>query len=127
MKRVIVTTSWDDGHKIDFKLAELMKKYNITGTFYISPKDREIPEKDRLTDQEIIKLSEGFEIGAHTFTHPRLSNVSDEEAKKEIVGSKDYLEKILKKEVKSFCYPGGVHKKSIKKWLKMQVFLLLET
>lgn len=109
MKRVIVTTSWDDGHKIDFRLADLMKKYNLTGTFYISPLDREIPEADRLTDDEIKKLSDGFEIGAHTMTHPRLSTISLEEAEKEISGSKKYLENILGKKVTSFCYPGGDH------------------
>lgn len=109
MKKVIVTTSWDDGHKIDFKLSDLMKKYNLTGTFYISPLDREIPEKDRLTDEEIIRLSDGFEIGAHTMTHPRLSTISLEEAEKEIVGSKKYLENLLSKKIISFCYPGGDH------------------
>ena len=31
----IITTSWDDGHPLDFKLAELLNKYNLKGTFYI--------------------------------------------------------------------------------------------
>jgi peptidoglycan/xylan/chitin deacetylase (PgdA/CDA1 family) len=123
MKRVIVTTSWDDGHKLDFKLAELMKKYNLTGTFYISPEDREIPKEYRLTDEEIIKLSDGFEIGAHTQTHPRLSTISDAEAEKEIVDSKKYLEKVLGKTVNSFCYPGGDHNTNHQKIVEKAGFI----
>ena len=31
----IVTTSWDDGNKLDLKLAALLDKYGLVGTFYI--------------------------------------------------------------------------------------------
>jgi peptidoglycan/xylan/chitin deacetylase (PgdA/CDA1 family) len=41
MNKVTVTTSWDDGHILDVKLSELLKKYNLKGTFYIAPKNRE--------------------------------------------------------------------------------------
>jgi hypothetical protein len=58
MKNVVVTTSWDDGHKLDLKVSELMQKYNLTGTFYVSPKDREISPEERLTDSELIELSQ---------------------------------------------------------------------
>ena len=65
-KQIIVTTSWDDGHKLDLKLAKLLKKYGIGGTFYISPKNREFREEDLLLDEEIIKLDRDFEIwGSH--------------------------------------------------------------
>ncbi|MCX6750242.1 MAG: polysaccharide deacetylase family protein, partial [Candidatus Pacearchaeota archaeon] len=110
-KQIIVTTSWDDGHKLDLRLAKLLKKYNIKGTFYISPRNREFKKEDLLTDKEIIELSKDFEIGAHTMTHPRLTKVSEEEAFKEILESKRYLEKLTGKEIKSFCYPGGDYNK----------------
>lgn len=113
-KQVIVTTSWDDGHKLDLKLSKLLKKYNIKGTFYVSPRNREFKKEDLLTDKEIVELSKDFEIGAHTITHPRLTKISLEEAKKEIVDSKKYLEKLLGKEIKSFCYPGGDYNKEIR-------------
>lgn len=113
-KQVIVTTSWDDGHKLDLKLAKLLKKYNIKGTFYVSPNNREFKKEDLLTDKEILELSKDFEIGAHTMTHPRLTKISKEEARKEIVDSKKYLEKLTRKEIKSFCYPGGDYNKEIR-------------
>lgn len=113
-KQVIVTTSWDDGHKLDLKLAKLLKKYNIKGTFYVSPNNREFKKEDLLSDKEILELSNDFEIGAHTMTHPRLTKISLEEAKKEILDSKKYLEKLTGKEIKSFCYPGGDYNKEIR-------------
>ena len=108
MKEVIVTTSWDDGHKLDIRLAALLKKYNVPGTFYVSPRDHEIKKADRLTDQQVKDIdADGFEIGAHTMTHPRLTAVTDTQARREMQNSKKYLEKILDKPVVSFCYPGG--------------------
>ena len=106
-KPLIVTTSWDDGHEEDLRLAELLKKYGLSGTFYISPKDREIAKSDRLTDSQIKDLSQNFEIGAHTMTHPRLTTISDKEAEKEIDESRIYLEKVTGRPVTTFCYPGG--------------------
>lgn len=134
MKKIIVTTSWDDGHQLDIKLAGLLKKYGIRGTFYISPRNREFARSELLTDAQIIALSNHFEIGAHTMTHPILysdwkitsyrllrwllirgnepkfdifSNINDEEARLEIKESKKYLENLLGKEIVSFCYPDG--------------------
>jgi peptidoglycan/xylan/chitin deacetylase (PgdA/CDA1 family) len=112
MKQVYVTTSWDDGHRLDGRLSALLKNYGIKATFYISPRDHEFSAAERLTDAEIQKLSESFEIGAHTMTHPRLDKISDSVAREEIVASKRYLEKLLNKTIVSFCYPGGRYTKS---------------
>lgn len=126
-KQVIVTTSWDDGHKLDLRLAKLLKKYNIKGTFYVSPKDREFKQEDLLTDKEILGLSKDFEIGAHTMTHPRLTKVNEEEAFKEISESKKYLENLTGKEIKSFCYPGGNYNKNVKELVKKAGFSYART
>lgn len=112
-KQIIVTTSWDDGHELDLKLAKLLKKYGIRGTFYISPRNREFREEDLLSDEEIIKLNKDFEIGAHSMTHPRLTKISEREAFDEIIDSKKYLEKLLGEEVRCFCYPRGKYNKKI--------------
>lgn len=127
MQKVSVTTSWDDGHILDITLSELLKKYGIKATFYVSPLDREIKKEDRLTDEQIIKLSGDFEIGAHTMTHPHLTTISDDEAKKEIEGSKKYLENILNKPVTSFCYPAGYYTNKHKDILKEVGFKIART
>lgn len=110
----IVTTSWDDGHKLDLKLAKLLEKYNIKGTFYISPNNREFDKKDLLSNEEIKQLSQNFEIGAHTMTHPSLTKISEKEAFQEIKDSKVFLEKLTNKEIKMFCYPKGLYNEKVK-------------
>ena len=108
MKKVIVTTSWDDGHILDLKLVKLLNKYGLAGTLYVSPMDREIEKSKLLTAKQIKSvMSKNIEIGAHTMTHPRVNAVTPIEANKEIVESKAYLTKLTGKKVISFCYPGG--------------------
>lgn len=112
--KAFVTTSWDDGHKLDLKVAELLKKYQMQGTFYIAPHNHELKEEDRLDTNEIKTLGKTFEIGAHTMTHRSLTELDDAEAQREIVESKVFLESILSKEVRSFCYPrGSYHKEHV--------------
>lgn len=106
--RVIVTTSWDDGHRLDTRLAELLAEYQLPGTFYVSPRDAEFEPRDRLADSEVVNLAEGFEIGAHTLTHPRLPQLDKSAAQKEISDSKAYLEDVTGHPVNSFCYPYGL-------------------
>lgn len=101
-KKIIVTTSWDDGDVLDVKLASLLDKYGIKGTFYIT-----INRQNRLTDDEIIAISSKHEIGAHTMGHPLLTEIPMEEVEKQISESKNYLEKVTGKQIKMFAYPAG--------------------
>jgi peptidoglycan-N-acetylglucosamine deacetylase len=110
MKTVIVTTSWDDGHKCDLRLARMLKQYGLKATFYVSPWNHEFTEQDLLTQGEIRQISADFEIGAHTVTHRRLPAISHKQAEEEISGSKIMLEKVTGKPVNTFCYPGGAYK-----------------
>ena len=41
MKQTYITTSWDDGHPLDLRVAELLTKYGLHGTFYIPKAARE--------------------------------------------------------------------------------------
>ncbi len=98
-----VTTSWDDGDAFDEKLATLLDQYEIRGTFYIAKAYRVA----RLTDAVIQQLSQRHEIGAHTLSHPNLPICSREEKRREILGSKQWLEQLLGKQIPLFCYPAG--------------------
>src|SRR3989338_7557628 len=102
--QIIVTTSWDDGHKLDLKLAGLLNKYSIKGTFYIS---KNYFEENRLTEADILAISKNHEIGAHTINHPDLAKISANESKKEIIESKLWIESVIGGPVKMFCYPFG--------------------
>ncbi len=119
MKEIIFTSSWDDGHKLDLKLAEFLDKYNIKGTFYVPKRYT----KEPLSFNDIIKLSKKHEIGAHTLSHPELDKISLADARREIEGSKQYLEKLLNKEVKMFCYPRGKINDKVEEIVKESGFL----
>ena len=111
IKKVLVTTSFDDGHVLDIRVAKLLTAYGIQGTFYIAPQNHELREEDRLSDKQIKVLGQEFEIGAHTMTHRSLTELEGKEAQYEITASRQYLESVLSKKVTSFCYPRGAYRK----------------
>ncbi len=108
-RNVIVTTSWDDGHVHDRRLAELLVAYRLRATFYIAPHNREIAPRARLAKGAIADLSTRFEIGGHTLTHVRLPQTSPAQARHEIAAGKADLEDITGRPIRSFCYPGGAY------------------
>ncbi len=122
-----VTTSWDDGHRLDMKLAALLKKYGIQGTFYICPQDREFQRDDLLSIRDILSLGSDFEVGGHTITHPRLTKITLSQADDEIAQSKDYLEELLQREVTAFCYPYGDYNEETKGLVKKHGYKLART
>lgn len=111
----IVTTSWDDGHKLDVRLAALLQKYHIAATFYVSPASREFSKTDLLAAREIRLLSENFEIGGHTLHHPNLARVPLNRAIDDIKAGKDRLESIIGKQLLSFAYPYGAYTARVQK------------
>jgi peptidoglycan/xylan/chitin deacetylase (PgdA/CDA1 family) len=52
-------------------------------------------------------------IGSHTLTHPILTEISLEEARREIGDSKIHIEGKLGEEIETFCYPDGFFNKEI--------------
>ena len=67
-----------------------------------------------LTWREILEMSNnGVSFGAHTVTHPILTNVSLEEAKNEITISKKVIEENLRIPCTLFAYPSGRFSKEI--------------
>jgi peptidoglycan/xylan/chitin deacetylase (PgdA/CDA1 family) len=113
----IVTTSWDDGERHDLRLAEILRSRKIRGTFYvpITP----YLGRPALSHAELRALSsEGFEIGAHGFSHKHLWKLSSEELAEEINPCKPILEDILGTEVRMFCYPRGRYDSNVVRTLK---------
>lgn len=107
----LITTSWDDGHPLDFRLAELLHKYNLRGTFYI-PKYN--AEHQVMSAQQVAELSRNFEIGGHTINHIRLHSTDKKILQSEIGGCHQWLSDVLGYAPQSFCFPGGVfHQKAI--------------
>src|SRR5439155_1135405 len=106
-KGLTITTSWDDGHPMDLRVAELLTRYGLPGTFYVPLSN----SRPTLSTAEIRGLSQQFEIGAHTVNHVRLTALADSEAQEQVTDSKKQLEDILGKPCSIFCFPGGSYSK----------------
>ena len=116
-----IRSSWDDGKLLDFKLADLLRKYEMPATFYI-------PNNCELSNQEIYRLSSEFEIGGHTVNHFQdLKKLSDPDLAFEIANNKIYLEKIIGKRIYKFCYPRGRYDKRIMEFVKDADYLEART
>jgi len=102
----IITTSWDDGHPLDLRLAGLLAKYGLSGTFYVP----RTAATGTMTPAEVRALSESFEIGAHTLDHTVLTRVSGEQAWAQIAGSKCWVEDVTGQHCRMFCPPRGKYR-----------------
>jgi hypothetical protein len=98
-----ITTSWDDGHPLDLRLAEMLAARNLRGTFYVPRQS----QNRTMSDEQIQRLSENFEIGAHTLNHVFLDACQPQRAREEIRDSKKWIEDITGKACNMFCPPGG--------------------
>jgi peptidoglycan/xylan/chitin deacetylase (PgdA/CDA1 family) len=106
----VFTFSSDDGHPSDMKVAELLGKHCLRGTFYVPIRNCEgLPT---MSKDELRGVGRYFEIGSHTFDHCYLRNVGDVEANRQITEGKTRLEDMLGQAVAGFCYPGGKYRRS---------------
>lgn len=120
----IITTSWDDGAMEDFKLAEILNKYNLEATFYIPQKNSERPV---ISVAQIRDLASVFEIGGHTLNHVFLTTVSPKIRWQEIEGCFNWLNEIIGVAPASFCAPKGLYADEILQMVKKSGFKLLRT
>jgi peptidoglycan/xylan/chitin deacetylase (PgdA/CDA1 family) len=105
---VWVTTSWDDGYPLDLRLAELLDRYGVSGTFYV-PVRSQLPV---MGAAEIREVARRFEIGGHTLNHVRLDQVTPRAGREEIFESKQRLEDITGVPCTMFCPPSGRYRRA---------------
>lgn len=102
---MILLSSWDDGHPADLRVAELMDKNGLNGTFFVPIRNCEgLPV---LSSGALRELGQRFEIGGHTIDHVYLNQVTEAEVNRQVSEGKRGLEEILGSNVNGFCYPGG--------------------
>lgn len=107
-KKLYITTSWDDGHPLDSRLAELMVKHGLAATFYVPMRTF----RGVMSQAELRRLSTLFEIGAHTRNHRDLRTIPPVVSRNEIKHSKDFIEQITSLPCRSFCFPLGRFRRS---------------
>jgi peptidoglycan/xylan/chitin deacetylase (PgdA/CDA1 family) len=123
----LFTTSWDDGHPLDMRVAELLHKHGIRGTFYVpgrvAPGGCCNPEGfEVLATPELRRLGAAFELGAHTLDHKSLTTLPAAEARRQIEAGKHWLEDQLGRRVAGFCYPNGHHNAAVREMVRAAGF-----
>ena len=90
IKAIIIT--FDDGMLSQFTYAKpILDKYNFKATFYIICNS--VDKENRMNWNNIQTLEEeGHEIGSHSMNHKKLSKLSEENIKYEIIESKRCLQ-----------------------------------
>ena len=98
-----LTTSWDDGNPLDMRIAELLHRNNLTGTFYIP----RAASTGVMPESQIRELAQTFEIGGHTLDHLFLPTIPDAQADFQIAGCKKWVEDTIGNSCEMFCPPAG--------------------
>ena len=111
-RKLIVTTSWDDGYPADLRVAELLAKHGVAGTFYVPNRNSE--GRPVLSEQEIRRLSATFEIGGHSIDHIVLKGLDHREAARQVETNKKWLEDVTGRPVHGFCYVRGRYDPQLK-------------
>ena len=104
--------SFDDGYSdnLEFGIDALASEGGV-GTVYVVVSEIGASAGEvgsMLSVHELRQLAAaGWEIGSHSLSHPRLTELDEAAQREEIHGSKKRLEDLLGTEVRSFSYPYG--------------------
>ena len=121
----LITTSWDDGHPLDLRLAAMLEAHGVRGTFYVPVERAGFPV---MTGGQMRSLGEmGMEVGSHTMTHAVLTRLDRRRALDELTNSKTRLEDSIGEPVTSFCYPRGRFNRRVRGWAAEAGYRLART
>jgi peptidoglycan/xylan/chitin deacetylase (PgdA/CDA1 family) len=109
--------TFDDGLRDNYTTAlPILRQYDIPATVYVAvgfiggtnPWIAPGPAAEMLGENEVRALAAaGWEIGAHTMTHPDLSQLDYDGCLSEIESSRDALAKMSGARIETFAYPFG--------------------
>lgn len=115
-----VVITFDDGFSSVYTVAApVLEQYGFPATVFLvagycgktndwPSQPSGVPRMPLMTWSQVLELErEGFEVGAHTCTHPRLDLVADDALEYELVESKAFIEDKLGHSVELFSYPYG--------------------
>ncbi len=113
----LAAVTFDDGMRNNHAVAlPILSEYGIPATVYVtigfiggeSPWIGAGADGAMMSEPELRDLAlAGWELGAHTMTHPDLSTLDYDACRREIEGSRDELQRIADVSVQTFAYPFG--------------------
>ncbi len=108
-----IILTFDDGWKDHYSVVmPILAKHHFSATFFITTDS--VGHTDFVTWDELKKMAQaGMDIQAHSLTHPKLNQLTEQQAYREISESKKVLESHLGKRVFIFAYPFGRYTQKI--------------
>jgi len=131
----IAVLTFDDGYSDNLvSAAPILARFGFTATCYVVSECIGQSNKWDSTAINVVKptmnieqlkqwIGCGMEVGAHSRTHPHLTQCNSQVLTSEIVGCKEDLESMLQTEIRHFCYPYGSWNAAIAKMVEKAGFL----
>lgn len=105
-ENVVLLTIDDAPAANTLEMAETLLELDTGAIFFVNGHFLDTPEEEEALKQ-IHEM--GFLIGNHTYNHPLLTDISEEEQREEIVSLSDRVEEIIGERPKFFRAPNGMN------------------
>lgn len=122
-KRLRVAITFDDGYRSQEWAATVLREFGFPATLFLVPRFLDglkaatayWEEWEHLGWDEAAALVEiGFDVGAHSTTHPDLRKCADAQLDREVSGARALLERRLGRAIVTFSYPHGRHDRRVR-------------
>ncbi|MDM5188217.1 polysaccharide deacetylase family protein [Bacillus sp. DX4.1] len=118
-----VALTFDDGPDLVYtpQILDKLSEYGVKGTFFLIGENAE-------KYPEVVKriVKEGHIVGNHTYSHPNLAKVSDEEYRDQILKTEEILRRLTGYDAKFIRPPYGVINENQLKWATEQNFMMIQ-
>jgi peptidoglycan/xylan/chitin deacetylase (PgdA/CDA1 family) len=103
-----VVLSFDDGYREDFTNARpLLAAYHSPAVLNLAVQN--VLDRKLTVPQLRALVRTGWEIDAHSLTHPDLTTLDSRELRRQVAGSRLWIRRRLGVPVDFFCYPSGAY------------------
>jgi peptidoglycan/xylan/chitin deacetylase (PgdA/CDA1 family) len=101
-----VVLSFDDGYLNDLTDAlPVLRRFGWPGVLNLEVNN--VRPGDLTAAQVRVLIRAGWEVDAHTLTHPDLTTLGSAALRREVAGSRDWIRRRFGVPVSFFCYPAG--------------------
>lgn len=109
-----LTMSYDDGREEDRRLAALLNRYRIKGTFHLNSGLKDGPAGvKRIPPEDWKQVYQNHEISCHTVLHPTIARSPIEQVALQVLEDRRRLEQAAGYPVRGMSYPNGSYSREI--------------
>jgi peptidoglycan/xylan/chitin deacetylase (PgdA/CDA1 family) len=113
-KHKALTFSYDDGQIFDIRLAEILRKHGMKGTFNLNSST--LADSDNaffVNKNKLNEIYEGHEIAIHGVEHKDLTHMTEQEISLEILPDRQALEKLTGRIIQGMAYAFGTYNDTV--------------